>query len=218
MAIALPKLYPILDSSALPPRSHTKYGEHLDRLGRSLADAGLTLLEYRNKPATDAELFADAEILRTAMPQTRLILDDCVDVALAAGFDGVHVDTGDLPPAIARRLLPEGSIIGTSAGDPASLQITLELAHAGILDYIAFGPIFPTTTKQTSAAPIGLDGVRQFRALAGPEPILVAAAGITLETAPAILAAGASTVAVAAAIFRAADPAVELRRWLAELV
>jgi thiamine-phosphate pyrophosphorylase len=210
MAITLPKLYPILDASALPT---TGRAEYLDLLGRSLADAGLTLLEYRNKPATDAELLADAAILRAAMPQTRLILDDRIDVALAAGFDGVHVDQGDLPPAIARKLMPQGSIIGTSAGD----ETTLRAALAGPADYIAFGPIFPTTTKQTSAQPIGLEGVRRFRAIAGPDARLVAAAGITRETAPEILSAGASTVAVAAAIFRTPDPAAELRRWLAEL-
>jgi thiamine-phosphate pyrophosphorylase len=211
MPIALPKLYPILDSSALPTTNRAAY---LDRLGRSLADAGLTLLEYRNKPGTDAELLADAEVLRAAMPDASLVLDDRVDVALAAGFNGVHVDTGDLPPAVARKLMPAGSIIGTSAGDEASLRAALAVP----VDYIAFGPVFPTTTKQTSAAPIGIEGIRQFRALAGSEATLVAAAGITLETAPAILAAGASTVAVAAAIFRVPDPAAELARWLQKLV
>lgn len=210
MPVALPKLYPILDSSALPATGRADY---LDRLARSLADAGLTLLEYRNKPATDAEILADAEILRVAMPQTRLILDDRIDVALAAGFDGVHVDTGDLPPVVARKLMPQGSIIGTSSGDETSLRTALTQP----VDYIAFGPIFPTTTKQTSAPPIGLEGVHQFRTFAGPEITLVAAAGITLETAPAILAAGASTVAVAAAIFRTPDPIAELNRWLREL-
>lgn len=210
MSIALPKLYPILDASALPAGYRDGW---LDRLGRSLAEAGVTLLEYRNKPATDAELLADAEILRAAMPQSRLILDDRVDVALAAGFDGVHVDAGDLPPAAARRLMPAGSIVGTSAGDEAALRSAL----AEPVDYIAFGPVFPTTTKQTAAPPIGIEGVRRFRALAGPDVTLVAAAGITLESAPAILSAGASTVAVAAAIFRTPEPAAELRRWLKHL-
>lgn len=214
MPIALPKLYPILDSSFLPQTGlpQTDRAGYLDRLGRSLADAGLTLLEYRNKPGTDAEVFADAEILRAAMPHVRLVLDDRIDVALAAGFDGVHVDTGDLPPAIARKIMPQG-IIGTSAGDERALQSALTQS----VDYIAFGPVFSTTTKQTLAPPIGIEGVCQFRALAGPEVTLVAAAGITLETAPVILAAGASTVAVAAAIFRTADPAAELNRWLSEL-
>jgi thiamine-phosphate pyrophosphorylase len=209
---AIPLVYPILDVSFLPASGRASY---LDQLGRSLTDAGVTMLEYRNKLGSDAEVLADARILRAAMPkdQVRLILDDRVDVALAAGFDGAHVDTGDLPPAEARLLMGAASIIGTSASDGTNLGNALTQP----VDYVAFGPVFPTTTKQTSAPPIGIEGVRHFRNLAGPEAVLVAAAGITLETAPAILAAGASSVAVAAAIFRTADPAAEFRRWIANL-
>jgi thiamine-phosphate pyrophosphorylase len=208
----LPKVYPILDSAVIPGTGREVF---LDRLGRSMADAGLRLLEYRNKRGTDAEVLADARVLRSAMPvgQVKLVLDDRVDVALAAGFDGVHVDTGDLPPADARLLLGSERIVGTSAGGEGHLDEGL----AGLVDYIAFGPVFPTTTKLTSAAPIGVEGVRRFRAAAGPDAVLVAAAGITLETAPAILEGGANAVAVAAAIFRAADPAAEFRRWMAML-
>jgi thiamine-phosphate pyrophosphorylase len=208
----VPVIYPILDVSFLPANGRASF---LDQLGRSLTDAGVTMLEYRNKPGSDAEVLADARILRAAMPRTqvRLILDDRVDVALAAGFDGAHVDTGDMPPADARHLMGGASIIGTSASDETNLGNALTQP----VDYIAFGPIFPTTTKQTSAQPIGIEGVHHFRNLAGPEAVLVAAAGITLETAPAILAAGASSVAVASAIFRTADPAAEFRRWIANL-
>jgi thiamine-phosphate pyrophosphorylase len=209
MSFSLPRVYPILDISFVPAAGRTAF---LDRLGRSLADAGVTLLEYRNKPGTDAELLADVRVLRAAMPSghVRLILDDRVDVAMAAGLDGVHVDAGDLPPADARRLMGPDAILGTSAGSGPELSAAL-LTPA---DYIAFGPIFPTSTKQTSVTPIGIEGVRRFRELAGPGVALVAAAGITLATAPAILAAGADSVAVASAIFRCSDPAAEFRRWL----
>ena len=213
MCGAVPLVYPILDASFLPATGRDRF---LDQLGRSLTEAGVTMLEYRNKPGSDAEVLADARILRAAMPkeQVRLILDDRVDVALAAGFDGAHVDAGDLPPAEARLLMGGASTIGTSAGDEEHLHAALTQP----VDYIAFGPVFPTTTKQTSARPIGIEGVRNFRNLAGPQAVLVAAAGITLETAPAILAAGASCVAVASAIFRAGEPAAEFQRWVAKLV
>ena len=180
-----------------------------------MADAGVRLMEYRNKPGTDAEVLADARILRAAMPVVTLVMDDRVDVALAANFDGVHVDGGDLPVVDARLLLSLNGkgIVGTSAGNEAQLAEALKSAA----DYIAFGPVFPTTTKQTSAPPIGWVGVRRFRELAGPDVALVAAAGITLETAPAILDAGANAVAVAAAIFRHGDPAAEFRRWMVAL-
>jgi thiamine-phosphate pyrophosphorylase len=212
MRFLLPRVYPILDSSVVPAVDRSAF---LDRLGRSLADAGVSLLEYRNKFGTDAEVLADARVLRAALPagQVRLVLDDRVDVALAAGFDGVHVDAGDLPVADARLLLGDGRIVGTSASSEAQLMEVL----AGPADYVAFGPVFPTTTKQTLALPIGLEGVRRFRAIAGVDAVLVAAAGITLETAPGILEAGANAVAVAAAIFRSADPAAEFREWMARL-
>jgi len=207
MGFTIPRVYPILDSSFLPVTARAAF---LERLGHALADAGVRLLEYRNKPGTDAEALADARILRAAMPDTTLVMDDRVDVALAAKFDGAHVDAGDLPPADARLLLGPGRIVGTSASSEAQLM----QAMACGADYIAFGPVYPTTTKQTTVAPIGLEGVRCFRALAGPDPVLVAAAGITLDTATAILEAGANAVAVSAAIFRHEDPAAEFRRWL----
>ena len=182
----------------------------LERLGRSLADAGVRMLEYRNKVEADAGVVADARALRAAMPDVKLVMDDRVDVAMAAQFDGVHVDGGDLSPADARALLGIVKIIGTSASDETQLANAL----ASGADYIAFGPVYPTTTKQTAAAPIGLEGVRRFREVAGAAPVLVGAAGITLETAAAVLEAGANSVAVSAAIFQQKEPAEEIRRWL----
>ena len=142
-----------------------------------------------------------------------MILDDRVDLIEEAGFDGVHVDAGDATAAEARRLLGPGRIIGTFGGS--------ETLVPGILkeqvDYLSVGPVFPTTTKQTSKAPIGVEGVRTLREEAGPDAVLVAVGGITLATAPTVLAAGASVVAVSAAIFRASDPAVEFRWWVSAL-
>jgi len=210
MGFSLPLVYPILDSSVIPTADRAVF---LDRLGRSLADVDMRLMEYRNKNGTDAEVLADARILRRTMPAATLVMDDRVDVALAAEFGGAHVDAGDLPVADARRLLGTDRVVGTSAGAEAQLMEAL----ASGADYIAFGPVYPTTTKQTSVPPIGLEGVRRFRELAGPAPVLVAAAGITLQTAPAVLEAGASAVAVSAAIFRHIDPAAEFHRWIAAL-
>ncbi len=214
----IPVLYPILDASVFPAHPDARVA-FLTRLGRELASTGLSLLEYRNKTASDAEVLADALLLRAALPsgQVRLVMDDRTDVALAAGFDGVHVDAGDLPPAVARSLFNAAGRVGPIVGTSASTLDALALALREPVDYISFGPIFPTTTKQTAAAPIGLAGVRSFRALAGPDASLVAAAGITLATAPEILAAGASSVAVSAAIFRSDQPAEEVRRWLTAL-
>ena len=189
--------------------------EFLRRLGGALAEAGVTLLEYRNKTGTDVELLGDAAILRTALPvgKVKLILDDRVDLVDRIGFDGVHVDAGDAAPAEARRILGPGRIVGTFGGSEALVPGVLKEP----VDYLSIGPVFATTTKHTTKPPIGAEGVRRLRKQAGPAAVLVAVGGVTLSTAPGILAAGASTVGVAAAIFRAADPAEEFRRWLAAL-
>jgi thiamine-phosphate pyrophosphorylase len=184
-------------------------------LGSELAEAGVTLLEYRNKTGNDAEVLADAAILREALPagKVKLILDDRADLVERAGFDGVHVDAGDMTPAEARRLLGPGRIVGTFGGSGSLVPGILKEPA----DYLSIGPVFPTTTKQTTKAPIGAAGVRRLREQAGPNVVLVAVGGVTLETAPAVLAAGASVVGVSAAIFRAEDPAGEFERWMAAL-
>lgn len=175
----------------------------------------MTLLEYRNKTGSDAEILSDAAILRSALPALnfKLILDDRSDLVEQAEFDGVHVDAGDIPATEARQLLGPARIIGAFGGSTEFLPGVLD----GPADYLAIGPVFTTTTKQTSTPPIGPEGVRRLRSLAGQSRVLTAAGGVTLASAPAILAAGASAVAVSAAIFRAPDPAAEFRRWLKEL-
>jgi thiamine-phosphate pyrophosphorylase len=208
MAFSFPKVYPILDASMIPQTGRTAF---LERLGGALVDAGVTLLEYRNKTGTDAELLADCAVLRAAMApeNVKLILDDRADLVEQLNFDGVHVDAGDVAPTEARRLVGPKRIVGAFGGSEALLPGILNEP----VDYLAVGPVFPTTTKQTYKEPIGPEGVRRLRALVGPDRILTAAAGITLATAPAVLAAGATTVAVSAAIFRADDPAAEFKRW-----
>jgi len=108
------EIYPILDSSIIPTSGRAEF---LRRLGGSLAEAGVTLLEYRNKTGAEAELLADCQVLRGAMPatQVKLILDDRADLVVQLGFDGVHVDAGDVSPAEARRLLGSGRIVARLA-------------------------------------------------------------------------------------------------------
>jgi thiamine-phosphate pyrophosphorylase len=212
MSFSFPKIYPILDASIIPTAGRAEF---LRRLGSELAEAGVTLLEYRNKTGAEAELIANASILRTALPagKVKLILDDRADLVEEIGFDGVHVDAGDLKPADALRLLGPHRIVGTFGGSSALVPGIL----AQPADYFSIGPVFPTSTKQTATPPIGMAGVRRLREAAGPGPVLVAVGGITLATAAEALAAGATTVAIAGALFRQPDPAAEFRKWLAEL-
>jgi thiamine-phosphate pyrophosphorylase len=207
-----PKVYPILDASFIPS---TGRAEFLRKLGSSLAEAGATFVEYRNKTGADAELLADAKILREVLPrpQVMLILDDRADLVKQIEFDGVHVDDGDLTPAQARKLLGPDYVIGTFGGNAEFLPGILEEPA----DYFSIGPVFPTRTKQVSLPPIGIEGVKQMCIKAGEGTVIVAVGGITLPTAAEALAAGATMVAVAGGIFRQPDPAAELRRWLTEL-
>jgi thiamine-phosphate pyrophosphorylase len=208
-----PRVYPILDASFIPA---TGRAEFLRRLGGSLTEAGVTLLEYRNKTGSEAELLADADLLRTALPagQVKLILDDRADLIEKIGFDGVHVDAGDMNPAEARKLLGPDRIIGTFGGGAVGMVPGVLEAPA---DYFSIGPVFATRTKQTASPLIGMEGIRRLRAEAGAGPVLVAIGGITLATAAEALAAGATLVAIAGALFRQPDPAAEFRRWMTEL-
>jgi len=212
MSHTFPRVYPILDVSIIPATNRAAF---LQRLGSELTEAGATLLEYRNKTGSDAELIADAEVLRAAMPvgKVRLILDDRADLVDRLKFDGVHVDAGDASPADARQLLGPNRIVGTFGGSEALVEDIL-LAPA---DYLSIGPVFSTRTKQTSRPPIGPEGVKWLRAQAGPGPVLVAVGGITRATAASVILAGADVVAVSEGIFCQPDPAAEFRAWMAEL-
>src|SRR5579872_125688 len=101
MSFTIPKIYPILDCSTFPSANRI---EALRRLAESLSYAGLAWLEYRNKDGSDAEVLAHAAVLRAALPpaNTKLILDDRVHLVESSGFDGVHIDAGDMTPAEAR--------------------------------------------------------------------------------------------------------------------
>jgi thiamine-phosphate pyrophosphorylase len=208
MQFSFPKLYPILDVSFLPSAGRCEF---LRRLGSELTGAGVTLLEYRNKTGTDRELLDDGAVLRASMPaqNVKLILDDRADLVDQLGFDGAHVDADDLTPTQARAFLGPDKIIGTFGGSEALVDGILQAPA----DYLSIGPVFATTTKQTTKPPIGVAGVQHLRAFAGPEPVLVAVGGITLASAAHVLEAGASVVAVSAAIFAHPDPAAEFRRW-----
>ena len=208
MVFRYPKIYPILDASILPLVGRVHF---LRRLGNALTNAGVRLLEFRNKTGSTSDILKEAAALRDAMPadKVKLILDDREDLILEADFDGVHLDDGDTAPSKARWRLGPEKIIGAFGGSDSLLpEVLTEPAN-----YFAIGPVFTTRTKQTEKKPIGVDGVRKLRKQAGPGVVLSAAGGITFETAQAVLKAGVNMVAVSEAIFRTADPAAEFRRW-----
>jgi thiamine-phosphate pyrophosphorylase len=190
--LLLPRLYPIVDAELLAARSNT-----LAALARDLRAAGVTLLQYRDKNGSPKEILRAAAILREAMSAStcRLILNDRADVAVLAGFDGVHVGQGDLSPEDARRVVGPDRIVGVSTHTYEQVRI----ADQSCADYIAIGPVFTTRTKRNPDPVVGLEGVRRARALTHKP--LVAIGGITRANARSVLDAGANSVAVISALF-----------------
>jgi thiamine-phosphate pyrophosphorylase len=162
-----------------------------------LLDAGVTLLQYRNKSGGEAEVLADAFVLRGTAPvgQCALILNDYPQLAIKAGFDGVHVGQGDMPVEEARALVGYGRMVGVSTHTPEQISE----AEWNSADYTAIGPVFATSTKLNPDPVMGVEGVRHARDLTIKR--LVAIGGITLENCRAVLDAGADSVAVISAIF-----------------
>jgi thiamine-phosphate pyrophosphorylase len=212
-----PALYPILDADLVLRGTHPPERRALlQRLVRELAQAGVEILQYRNKQDDDATVLEDARAMRDAAARIgpvpmKLILNDRVPLVSAAGWDGVHVGQEDLSPQQARLLLGDGAVVGLSTHNEEQTRA----ADRQPVDYIAVGPVFATASKTDTSPVIGLDGVRRARQLTGKP--LVAIGGITLETAAAVYGAGADSVAVIAAIFGSGRHPVQAARDFLEI-
>jgi thiamine-phosphate pyrophosphorylase len=181
-------------------------GRMLAELARLIADSA-TLVQLRDKHASTRVMIEEARALTAVLAplDIPLLINDRVDVALAVEADGVHIGQDDMPAADARLLLGRTAIIGLSVKTVQQAQ-DAPLEH---LDYVAIGGVFGTTSKDNTAAPIGLAGLREIvriiRARDAKCPIS-AIAGITESNAAEVIAAGADGVAVISALSLAADP------------
>jgi thiamine-phosphate pyrophosphorylase len=181
---AFPKLYPITDTR-LAGLTHAEQVEHL-------AAGGASLIQLREKSASPRDFYEAAlAAMKVARAlKVRIIINDRVDIAVAVEADGVHLGQDDLPPDRARILLGSDAIIGFSTHN---LKQALEAASTSA-DYIAFGPIFQTSTKEKPDAVVGLEQLSEIkRRVLKP---LVAIGGITLERAESVIEAGADSLAV----------------------
>jgi thiamine-phosphate pyrophosphorylase len=136
------------------------------------------------------------------------IVNDRLDVALAAGADGVHLGQDDLPLAAARRVAPAGFVIGVSTHNLAQARA----AVAGGADYLGFGPCFATATKENPDPVVGLDALAEVCRLPAP---VVAIGGITLDTVGAVARAGAAAAAIIGAVNAADDVTAAARTAIA---
>ena len=182
-------------------------GHKLADLAKMIAPS-TTLVQLRDKHGTTRAMVEEARALVAVLRPAGIpvLVNDRVDVALAAGADGVHVGQDDMAVADARRLLGPEAIIGLSIKTAAQA----EAAPLDLLTYAAIGGVFATTSKDNTAAPIGLDGLRRIvaviRARSARYPVC-AIAGINNNNAGNIIDAGADGAAIISALSLAHDPA-----------
>ncbi len=193
MSLDLPKVYPITDTQL----SGLSHAEQVARL----IEGGATLIQLRDKHAAPREFYREAAAaLRVARDHhARLIINDRVDIALALKADGVHLGQTDISVEAARRLLGTEAIIGFSTHNIEQAK----LATALPVDYLAFGPVFQTSTKKNPDPVAGLIKLREVRTIKGSLP-LAAIGGITLANALEVLKAGADALALISELV--ADP------------
>lgn len=208
MPQALPRLYAILDIDLATSRG---LGAH--DVVHAWLDAGVRLIQLRAKrltlgPMLDLALPLAADC-RTA--GALFLVNDRADVARLAHASGVHVGQEDLSPAEARRVLSATDLIGLSTHNDAQIEAGLMTPAT----YLAIGPVFHTTTKARPDPSVGLAGVtRAARRLTEDGRPLVAIGGITLETAPSVIAAGAGSVAVISGLIASEDLGSRARSFL----
>lgn len=202
MAATVPRLVLVTDRHATAGR------DLVDVVSRAL-DAGLPAVQLRDKDLPGGPLFALATRLRAATKRTAalLLVNERVDVAVAAGADGVQLGHGALAVADARRLLAPGALVGVSTHAPAEVAA----AAAAGADFALFGAVWATPGK-VAAGPVALAAA----VAAAPLPVL-AIGGVGAPEAAAARAAGAAGVAVIRAILGAPDPAAATRALLAAL-
>jgi thiamine-phosphate pyrophosphorylase len=196
--MTLPRVYGIADASFGDPVA----------LAHSLFNGGIRLIQVRNKTASARELLSQVQaILKFAPVDARLIVNDRTDIAMIAGA-GVHVGQGDLPGRAAREILGPSALIGVSTHNVEQAQ----QADAEPVDYIAVGPVFPTTSKTNPDPVLGLEKLRSICTVV-KKPV-VAIGGITRENARSVFECGAASVAVISDLLRAADVTERARDWL----
>lgn len=204
MQVIIPIIYPIIDSSLVT----------LDNIGKTaeaIIDGGAKILQLRAKSLSSKEFLKTARIIRkiTKDKGTVFIVNDRVDIALLTDADGVHLGQNDLPVKEARRLLGNNKIIGYSTHN---LREALEAVRLPV-DYISFGPIFPTKTKEDAQMPKGLKGLSEVRKAV--EIPIVAIGGITETNMAHVLKEGVESVAMISEILTSLDISKKLNRLIA---
>ena len=205
MALTLPPLYAILDPDQIKGRAVEEV------LGEMLR-AGVTMLQLRVKSLAAKDFLTLGQRVRKATEthHCRLIVNDRVDIAMACNADGVHLGQDDLPLHAGRKLLGN-KIIGVSTHDIEQAQ----QAESGGADYIGFGPMFGTTTKDTGLTARGIAMLKQIRAAVNVP--IVAIGGVNEQNVTQVWQAGADSAAIISDILSAEDIAGKVARLRARI-
>jgi thiamine-phosphate pyrophosphorylase len=192
------RFYPVVDSVAWVAR---------------LALLGVGTIQLRAKELNHSEalqIVSDAlDIIKGT--SAKLVVNDYWRAAIVAGAKHLHLGQEDLADADLKAIRDAGLTLGISTHDDAELETALRADP----DYIALGPIFPTTLKSMRFAPQGIAKITEWKKRIGDIP-LVAIGGIKLERAPEIFAAGADSIAVVSDVTQNADPDARVRAWLGQ--
>jgi thiamine-phosphate pyrophosphorylase len=198
-------VYVVLDPSA-------SNGRPLTEIARAAVAGGATLLQYRDKHASTGAMVATTRALIAALAGSGvpLVVNDRIDVALAAGADGAHVGQDDMAVADARRLLGPDAILGLSLNSVEEA----EAAELDLLDYVCGQCAFATASKADAPPPIGVAGIAEIAGRVrrrAPGMSVGAISGITAGNAGTVIAAGLDGVAVISAVCAAPDPEAATR-------
>lgn len=174
---------------------------------RSAVAAGVRAVQYREKALDTKKMYEEALALRKICKGALLIINDRVDVALAAGADGVHIGREDSSYRLARRLLGKDKIIGVTAHN---IEEAKEAERLGA-DYIGLSPIFKTSTKKDAGRPAGLSLIREVRSSVSIP--IIAIGGINLSNAEEAIAAGADGLSAISAVVTKPDARKEMQRF-----
>jgi thiamine-phosphate pyrophosphorylase len=206
----LPRIYPIIDFSRFAAKADPVTA--IAHYAEQLIAAGATLIQLRDKSqpednVTRRFLSCARELRRVTLDRATLIINDRVDICLAANADGVHLGQHDLSPTAARRIFDQmkdekSRIIGFSTHNLDQVRE----ADALPVDYIAIGPVFATGSKANPDPVVGLEGVRRARQVT--KKPLVAIGGITRQNCSQVKDSGADSVAVISDLFESSGKAV----------
>src|SRR5687767_13799166 len=180
----------------------------------ALSSSGARIIQMREKELEGREFYAEAAAAISSARQqgVGIIVNDRVDIALALKADGVHLGQDDLPPGAARQILGNEAVIGVSTHNLEQVKLAADMP----VDYVALGPIFPTTTKESSNAPVGPGAISQACKLLGDIPLVVIG-GITEANGRQLLDAGSTALAIITDCWKPNKDGPETRRRLFQL-